>query len=200
MNKEDFLDELAKRLSGLPQEDIDERIAFYREMIYARMEEGLSEEEAIASIGSVDEVARKIMAEYPLTTLVKDKVRPKRKLETWEIILLVLGFPLWFPLLIGAFAIVLSIYITIWAVIISLFAADFSCLAGCLGGLVGIFQYLRVGNFAGALFSVGAALVCAGVAILMFIACIYIAKTVIILTRKVVLAIKNSFVGKEVAA
>lgn len=200
MNKEDFLDELAKRLSGLPQEDIDERIAFYREMIYARMEEGLSEEEAIASIGSVDEVVRKIMAEYPLTTLVKDKVRPKRKPETWEIILLVLGFPLWFPLLIGAFAIVLSIYITIWAVIISLFAADFSCLAGCLGGLVGIFQYLRVGNFAGALFSVGAALVCAGVAILMFIACIYIAKTVIILTRKVVLAIKNSFVGKEVAA
>ncbi len=200
MNKEDFLDELAKRLSGLPQEDIDERIAFYREMIYARMEEGLSEEEAIASIGSVDEVVRKIMAEYPLTTLVKDKVRPKRKLETWEIILLVLGFPLWFPLLIGAFAIVLSIYITIWAVIISLFAADFSCLAGCLGGLVGIFQYLRVGNFAGALFSVGAALICAGVAILMFIACIYIAKTVIILTRKVVLGIKNSFVGKEVAA
>lgn len=200
MNKEDFLDELAKRLSGLPQEDIDERIAFYREMIYARMEEGLSEEEAIASIGSVDEVVRKIMAEYPLTTLVKDKVRPKRKLETWEIILLVLGFPLWFPLLIGAFAIVLSIYITIWAVIISLFAADFSCLAGCLGGLVGIFQYLRVGNFSGALFSVGAALVFAGVAILMFIACIYIAKTVIILTRKVVLAIKNSFVGKEVAA
>ena len=200
MNKEDFLDELAKRLSGLPQEDIDERIAFYREMIYARMEEGLSEEEAIASIGSVDEVVRKIMAEYPLTALVKDKVRPKRKPETWEIILLVLGFPLWFPLLIGAFAIVFSIYITIWAVIISLFAADFSCLAGCLGGLVGIFQYLRVGNFAGALFSVGAALVCAGVAILMFIACIYIAKTVIILTRKVVLAIKNSFVGKEVAA
>ena len=200
MNKEDFLDELAKRLSGLPQEDIDERIAFYREMIYARMEEGLSEEEAIASIGSVDEVVRKIMAEYPLTTLVKDKVRPKRKLETWEIILLVLGFPLWFPLLIGAFAIVLSIYITIWAVIISLFAADFSCLAGCLGGLVGIFQYLRVGNFAGALFSVGAALVCAGVAILMFIACIYIAKTVIILTHKVVSGIKNSFVGKEVAA
>ena len=200
MNKEDFLDELAKRLSGLPQEDIDERIAFYREMIYARMEEGLSEEEAIASIGTVDDVVRKIMSEYPLTTLVKDKVKPKRKLATWEIILLVLGFPLWFPLLIGAFAIVLSIYITIWAVIISLFAADFSCLAGCLGGLVGIFQYLRVGNFAGALFSVGAALVCAGVAILMFIACVYIAKAVIILTRKVVLGIKNSFVGKEVAA
>ena len=30
MNKEDFLDELANRLSGLPQNEIDERIAFYR--------------------------------------------------------------------------------------------------------------------------------------------------------------------------
>ena len=39
MNKEDFLDELANRLSGLPQNEIDERIAFYRELIYARMEE-----------------------------------------------------------------------------------------------------------------------------------------------------------------
>ena len=200
MNKEDFLDELAKRLSGLPQEDIDERIDFYREMIYARMEEGLSEEEAIAQIGSVDEVVRKIMSEYPLTTLVKDKVRPKRKLETWEIILLVLGFPLWFPLLITAVAIVLSLYITIWALIISLFAADFSCAAGSFAGLIGIFRYLRLGNLAGALFCFGAALACAGLAILMFIACVYIAKAVIILTSKAASGIKNSFVGKEAAA
>ena len=50
MNKEKFLDALRRRLSGLPQEDIDERIAFYEEMIDDRMEEGLSEEEATATI------------------------------------------------------------------------------------------------------------------------------------------------------
>ena len=99
MNKEDFLDELANRLSGLPQNEIDERIAFYRELIYARMEEGQNEEEVIAQLGSVDEVVSKIMSEYPLTTLVKQKVQPKKKFETWQIILLILGLPLWLPLL-----------------------------------------------------------------------------------------------------
>ena len=29
MNKEQFLDELRRELSGLPQEDTEERIAFY---------------------------------------------------------------------------------------------------------------------------------------------------------------------------
>ena len=33
MNKDQFLEELRKKLSGLPQEDIDERVAFYSEMI-----------------------------------------------------------------------------------------------------------------------------------------------------------------------
>ncbi len=37
MNKEQFLYELQLRLSGLPQVDIDERIAFYSEMIDDRI-------------------------------------------------------------------------------------------------------------------------------------------------------------------
>ncbi len=33
MNKQEFLTDLRKALSGLPQDDIEERIAFYGEMI-----------------------------------------------------------------------------------------------------------------------------------------------------------------------
>ena len=47
MNKEEFLSELRTKLSGLPQEDIEERISFYSEMIDDRMEDGISEEEAV---------------------------------------------------------------------------------------------------------------------------------------------------------
>ncbi len=43
MNKQAFLTQLRKGLSGLPQEDIEERLAFYSEMIDDRIEEGLSE-------------------------------------------------------------------------------------------------------------------------------------------------------------
>ena len=39
MNKQEFLAELRKRLSGLPQADIEERIVFYSEMIDDRTEE-----------------------------------------------------------------------------------------------------------------------------------------------------------------
>ena len=77
MNKEQFLDELRRELSGLPREDIEERIAFYEEMIADRMDEGMSEKEAVSGIGSVEEIARQIMSEIPLTKLVKEKVRPK---------------------------------------------------------------------------------------------------------------------------
>ena len=43
MNKQDFLVQLRKGLSGLPQDDIEERLTFYKEMIEDRMEEGFSE-------------------------------------------------------------------------------------------------------------------------------------------------------------
>ena len=56
MRKQEFLAKLRKGLSGLPQDDIEERLIFYSEMIEDRKEEGLSEEEAVAAIGSVDEI------------------------------------------------------------------------------------------------------------------------------------------------
>ena len=67
MCKQAFLDELRERLTGLPQEDIDERLDFYAEMIDDRVEEGLTEEEAVAAIGTVEEVFAQIVEETPFT-------------------------------------------------------------------------------------------------------------------------------------
>ena len=52
MNKSEFLGALRKGLHGLPQDDIEERLAFYGEMIDDRTEEGLSEEEAVSAVGA----------------------------------------------------------------------------------------------------------------------------------------------------
>ena len=95
MNKQEFLSELRSVLSGLPQDDIEERIAFYGEMIDDRMEEGLTEEEAVAEAGNINEIKTQIVADIPLQKLVKEKVKPKRALRGWEIVLIVLGFPVW---------------------------------------------------------------------------------------------------------
>ena len=197
MNKEKFLDALRRRLSGLPQEDIDERIAFYEEMIDDRMDEGLSEEEAVSKIGSVEEIARQIMSEIPLQKLVKEKISPKRSLKAWEIILLVLGSPVWIPLIIAAIAVLLALYVVMWAVVICFYAVDVSFVAGTLACIVGLFVSLMVGNLAVALSSLGAGLALAGLTILMFFVCIGITKAVIKLTGWMLLRIKISFVGRE---
>ena len=58
MNKQQFLDALKKELCGLSQDDIQESLDFYSEMIDDHIEEGLSEEEAVASIGHPKEIAK----------------------------------------------------------------------------------------------------------------------------------------------
>ena len=56
MTKIEFLLALSERLSGLPKEEKLERLNFYSEMIEDRIEEGLSEEEAVAAVGTIDEL------------------------------------------------------------------------------------------------------------------------------------------------
>lgn len=197
MDKNAFLDELREKLSGLPEEDIEERVAFYREMIDDRIEDGVPEEEAVEGVGTVDSVVEQIMSEIPLSKLVREKVKPKRSLKAWEIVLLVLGSPVWIPLLVAAAAVVFAVYIVIWAVVICVYAVDLSLAAGALAGMAGIFIYLKAGNPAGAVFSAGAGLVCAGLAILLFFVCTAITKAVAKLTGRMLTKTKTSFVGKD---
>ena len=71
MSKQEFLAQLRKSLSGLPQEDIEERLTFYSEMIEDHIEEGRPEEEAVSAVGSVDEIAAQAVAEIPLAKIAK---------------------------------------------------------------------------------------------------------------------------------
>ena len=197
MNKQAFLDALRSGLSGLPQEDIEERLSFYSEMIDDRMEEGLSEEEAVAGIGSVDEVISQTIADTPLTKLVKEKVKPNRSLRAWEIVLLILGFPLWFPLLIAALAICLSFYITVWSLIISLWSVFAGLVIGSLGGICIAVAFLIQGHPFTALAAFGAGVLCAGIAILAFFGCLAATKGILLLTKNIVLGVKSLFIKKE---
>ena len=83
MNKQQFLDELRSKLVGLPDEEIENRISFYEEMINDRIDEGKSEEEAISEIGTVDEVVREIAKDTPLVSLVKHKMNRNRCDVEW---------------------------------------------------------------------------------------------------------------------
>ena len=197
MNKQEFLIRLRKGLQGLPQNDIEERLTFYNEMIDDRMEEGVTEEEAVSGIGTVDEIVSQIVAETSLSKLVKEKVRPKRALRVWEIVLLTLGSPIWLSLGIAAAAVIFSVYITLWAVIISLWAV-FASFIICAAGSVpaGIIFIKNANKISGAVMLLGG-IVCAGLSIFMFFGCKAVTKGILILTKKIALRIKSCFIRKE---
>lgn len=197
MNKTDFLLDLTEKLSLLPVEELEERWSFYSEIIDDRMDEGLSEEEAVAELGTVDEIADQILKDIPLAKLVKEKIRPKRRFQVWEILLLILGSPVWLPLLVAAFAVVLSVYIAIWAVDISMWAVFVSVAVGVLAGLAGgVLLSVMYGGLGG-ITLICAGIVCAGLSIFLFFACREITRGFLWMTKKLLVATKKKFARKE---
>ena len=199
MNKQEFLAELRKGLSGLPQGDIKERESFYSEMIDDRMEEGLSEEEAVSAVGSVDEIVTQVVAETPLAKIAKERIKSKRRLRVGEIVLLALGSPIWLSLGIAAFAVILSLYISLWAVIISLWSVFVSLAACSIGSVPACIIFTVGGDGASGVAMLAAGIVCAGLSIFIFYGCKAATDGTLILTKKIAIWIKNCFIKKEVA-
>ena len=197
MNKQEFLAQLRKGLSGLPKEDIDERLTFYSEMIDDRMEDGIPEETAVCEIGTVDELVSQIIADIPLGKLVKEKITPKKKLKAWEIVLIVLGSPIWLSLLIATFDVIFSLYVVLWSVIIVLWAAFASFVACGLAGIVAGVYFAIGGNVLTGIAMIGAGIVCAGLSVFMFFGCKAVTKGILNLTKKLAIRIKNCFIKKE---
>ena len=196
MTKNEFLLKLGNGLCGLPQSDIDEHLAFYGEIIDDMTEDGLSEEQAVEHIGDTDEIILQIISDTPITKIVKEKIKSRRKPTALEIVLIVLGFPLWFPLIIAAIAVVLSLYVSLWAVIVSFWAVFVSfLLSGIAGILLGLLQAVNVNLFRGMAF-MGAGLFLVGLSILTFMFCKIITVGMAKLTKAFFVWLKNRFVKK----
>ena len=197
MNKQEFLLALRGALADLPEADIKASLDYYAEIIDDQMEEGISEADAVASLGSVVAVAEQILLDMPLPKLVKARVKPKRRLRAWEIVLIAVGSPVWFPILLALIVVVLAVYVVLWSLVVSIYAVDVAlaaCLLGGLGGGVGLFI---AGNPFSALFLVGAGLVCGGLSIFLFFGCKAATKGTVLLTKKMLLGVKKCFVRKE---
>ena len=220
MTKLEFLDKLQAGLLGLTESDAQERLNFYSEMIDDRMEEGLSEEQAVAQVGDVQVIVANILAEIPQNAPVQadaevvkqviakvekpthhqatPKKEEKKHMETWQIILLILGFPLWLPLLIAAFAVVISLIAVLWSLVGTLWGALFGTLAGCGIGvtLLGL-GCMIAGKWVVGTALFGAGLACAGLAVFAFFACIYTTKGAAWLTKVTFVGIAKLFKGRR---
>ncbi|MBE7085282.1 MAG: DUF1700 domain-containing protein [Clostridiales bacterium] len=197
MNKKEYLAQIKARLKKYPKKDVEERLAFYGETIDDRIEEGLLQANAVEAMGSVDEIVAQIVAEMPSVKSSGKVDKSWRKLRTWEIVLLVLGSPIWLSLIISAFAIVFSIYVSVWAVLITLWAVELALGASAIAGVLGSLFYFCVGRSLPAGVVLGVGIVCAGLAIFAFFVCKAVTKGMVVFTKKFSLWLTYCFRRKE---
>lgn len=197
MNKSEFVLKIYDKLALTPCDEIDERLSFYLEIIDDRIEEGLSEEEAVSSVGTVDEIVAQIVADTPFIKIAKERIRQKRSMKAWEIVLLVLGSPIWISLLLSVVAVIFSLYITLWSVIVSLWAVFVSMVVSALGVIVAGIVMVFYSNVITGVAMISAGFVCAGLSIFIFYGCKAATKGTVILTKKITLWSKKCFIKKE---
>ncbi len=166
MTKRAFLADLSSRLSGLPQAEVETQINFFSEMIDDYVEEGFSEEEAIAKIGPVDAIARSIAASVSGSS--RETTTPKPRTNPMVITLLILGSPIWLSLVISIFAVLISVLASLWAAVLSVLAVPLST-AVCAFAvpLAGIF-FLFSGHLHTGIAAIGAGFVLAGISIYLY--------------------------------
>ena len=192
MTKLQFLLQLNDILDGLPEDEVEARLNFFTEMIEDRMEEGLSEEDSVASVGSIEEIATQIAAEIPIT-------KPIKKKNDWQSILLAVGGLVWVPLLIGAIVVAFSLYVSLCVVIISLWSVFASLVGSGLGlGIYGIVLLCGGDVYAG-LVAIASSLVCAGLAIFQLYGCKEATRGTGLLGRKMIFVFKKSLFRREAA-
>ena len=192
MTKLQFLMKLHELLSDLPQRDVEERLNFYCEMIEDRMEEGRAEEESVADVGSIEEIAAQIRNELCALTPEQPPYK-KKSTHIWTTLLLVLGAVLWLPLLISAVAVGISVYAVAWVCVTTLwivFGVMAGCAVGCAvaGGVLAICGQLYAGI---ALLGIG--LTFGGLGIFTFFGSKGAGRGLVRLTKWIALKIRSSF-------
>ena len=193
MNKTEFVNQLSAGLMGLSQEDIKRSVDFYTEMIDDRIEDGMPEEEAVAALGSIEEIRGKILEEIPITRIVKEKITPKRSFKAWEIVLLILGSPVWLPLLLSFIVVCLVLYLCFWIIILSLYVIDLSVFVSGIAGVIG--AIIQTGGVPVMTFFIGCGMALVGLGILLFFGFNQVTRGMLFLSKKMAVGIKKMFVG-----
>ncbi len=118
MNRNDFVEELDKRLKYIPKEDREDAIEYYTELMSdMQIDEN---EDAAAKLGSPKEVAKKIVDECTqkhVDAYEENKTAKGRATVVWLSILGALSLPVSLPLAI----VVLALAFTVIVVCVSLF-------------------------------------------------------------------------------
>lgn len=161
MTKSEFVAALWKELDRLPAKEAARYIDYYVEMLDDRIEEGMTEEQAVDSLEPVEAIAGQILAEDP-----SEAAPARRRLSVTVIVLLCLGSPVCLSLAIALLAVALAVCAVVWALVFSFWTVALSLIAGgVFAAAAGPFQAVSQG--AAGWYTMGSGLILAGVGLML---------------------------------
>ncbi len=146
-----FLIQLKERIKHLPETEVLRALSYYSEIIQDRIEDGMSEEVAIVSLGKIDDIVATIEEEIPLSSIVKEKVEKQVK-ENSKMsrdrklligVILLFTSPIWVTGLFVLLCIVFGVAVGLWGIYI-----------GIIGAYLGCTLFLGIGSIASGLFNI----------------------------------------------
>lgn len=193
MTREEFILALNKKLKFMNTQEKEEAINYYQEYIDDALDSDKDWEEISKSLGTPDEVAAKIKADYSVKK-VKEKPSLSNSIKLLFAVLglFFIGIPIAIPIAIGLLSIVLAIVIVIFAILITLIAVIISVIIA-LCALFGFAISLLVTNPVAGIGLLGLVLVGTGVIILFTYGVIRLTSIIFILLAKLIKKIIYSF-------
>lgn len=132
MTRDEFLNRLGELLACLSADQVKETQEFYAEAIADRMEDGMTEAEAVAAMGTLGEVAEATLDELPAVPRAIARTKRKSTALLWA--LAIVGSPVWIPLLLAFVAVAATVYICIWVLALCVWIVAAAFVAAAFGG------------------------------------------------------------------
>lgn len=195
MTRLEFAGLLRGELRGLDQGEIEKSVQFYDELITDHMDEGKTEEEAVAAVGAPAEIAGEILMDQPVAALVRRRVNRRERFKGLAAVLIFLGMPVWLPLLLTIVVVVVVVvllaYLIVLVVDLSLWSTVAAAAAVALAAILG-FSF-SAGGFVYA----GLALASAGLTALLALGVTEATKWCVAAWRGMALFIKRLALGRR---
>lgn len=116
MRKSEFLRTLENKLKKFNNSEVQRICEFYQELIVEKIDDGMSEEEAVASLGDINNIVNQVTADLIIERSQEKKPSP---MKNFVIILGICASPILIPIGIALFSTFFAVFISMFAILIS---------------------------------------------------------------------------------
>ncbi len=171
---------------GLSQAKLANKLNVVRQTV-SKWEKGLSLPDSAMLVNIAMALDTSVSALLEVEDAIKQSLPTKSKaLKTTQLILIIIGSPIWLSLVVAAAAIFFAAYAVMWSVIIALWSAEISLTVCSLSGITSAVFFAFNGNIPIGFILFSAGLFCAGASIFLFLGCKGLTKGAFILTKNVI--------------